>query len=694
MPAVRRGARPFLTGIGLLLSVLVPITARAQDATGASHCPPLPASFSIDSLNRDALNHLDNACTWLELGLARLALARQGAPVRIGPGQPLGTDNAHGAGRAFMRALALNPAEYDAADGLIDALAAQDAWLQTDDALQSLRHATQVGSPPARVLLGQARLERMRGERDSTSALLQRYLDQGGDAGVASFELAREAFFHGDVKIGVEAYYAGTIDPSPAARALYLDNLALIAEGNELAALDSTDAAGFAEAVRAFWTRREAHEGRAAGERVAEHFRRIERADQYSRRIGHESRYFRDVLRTAGPGTPFVAETLLTHEDTVLNDYAPLWNLLLPRERMARGAYTLTGTMLLRHGPPDDIAGEFWAYDRLGGSLILRMGTDYPGSACDLALRYCDGRDLAGRPMMVQRARGWVTEWGEMMTYALTTDDYPLRFGRPLHPVVSAYALFDSAGTGGRLLVMFAVRASELERVPLAAGDSTGAFPLAFRIIAFTPSGRRRVELDSSRVYASADTLDADAWLIGTLGLPLPAGIWNMRTVIQEPTASDVGATDSTARARPGAVVGRQGMKVGSEPGELALSDLVPGMEESGLVWRNGTAQVPLNPLGTWPRGRPITLYYEATGLHPGASLRTAIRLLRGSDSTQFVELSFTDRATSQRQAFLREIATSKLPAGQYVIEVELRDGSGARVVRRNQVWIRGGRAE
>jgi hypothetical protein len=56
--------------------------------------------------------------------------------------------------------------------------------------------------------------------------------------------------------------------------------------------------------------------------------------------------------------------------------------------------------------------------------------------------------------------------------------------------------------------------------------------------------------------------------------------------------------------------------------------------------------------------------------------------------------LSFTDRATSQRQAFLREIATSKLPAGQYVIEVELRDGSGARVVRRNQVWIRGGRAE
>ncbi len=691
-PGACSNARFVLPSVGLLLALVLPVRAGAQGANDFSRCPPLPATFDIDSLNRSTLTQLDNPCAWLELGRARLILARQGGPVRVGPGQPVGTDNAHGAGRAFMRAIDLDPTAFDAATGLIDALAAQDAWQQTDDALRRLRRVTEAGkAPPPRVLLARARLERFRGNRDSTTVLLRRYRENGGDPGLASFELAREAFFHGDLHAGVEAYYAGLAHPSPETIELYRDNLALIAEGPELGQLDSAGASGFPAAVRAFWTRREAHEGRAEGERVAEHFRRIERADRYSRRIGHESTYFRDILRTPSIRTPFVAETLITPEDTMLNRYEPLWNTILTRERVTRRAYTLVGNMLLRHGQPDDIAGEFWAYDRLGGSLILRMDTDYPGSACDLAVRYCDGRDLQGLPMMQQRAGSWKIEWGDMMTYALTTDDYPLRFARALHPVVNTYALFDSNGANGQLLVTFALRARELESVP-ADVEGGAAYQLFFRIIAFTPAGERRAELDSTRVFTVADTLDADAWLIGTMGLPLSAGTWNMRTVIQELGAIGETPSDSAAARRPGLVVGRQAIHVGRETSSLALSDLVPGMVGSGLAWSNGSTRVALNPLGVWPRGRPIQLYYEASGLRVGRSVRTSIRILRGSDEKPLVELSFTDPVASAHQSFVREIATNKLPAGQYVIEVELRDSSGARVSRRNGVRIQDGR--
>jgi hypothetical protein len=681
-----------LAGLGLVCITALPGRAGAQDANGASRCPPLPASFDIDSLNHSTLEHVNDACAWLKLGQARLALARQGAPVRFGPGQPIGTDNAHGAGRAFMRAIALNPTDYDAANGLLDALAAQDAWVQGDDALRSLRRATQAGSPPASILLGRARLERIRGERDSTAPLLRRYRDEGGDVAVADFELAREAFFHGDFKAGVEAYYGGTALPSPTARALYQHNLALIAEGDELAVLDSAGAAGLADAVRAFWIRREAHEGRAAGERLAEHFRRIERADRYFTRIGHASSYFPDGLTIPSVRTPFVAETMLTLEDTLLNKFEPLWNPILPRDRITNGGYTLPGNVFLRHGVPDDMAGEFWAYDRLGGRLVLRVGTDYPGLACDLAVRYCDGLELQGRPMMPRRARSWVSEWSEMMTYALTTDDYPLRFARELHPVVSAYALFDSAGADGQLLVSFAIRAQELEAVTGGVDSARVMFPLGFRIIAFDPSGSRRVDLDSTRLFTSADTLDGASWLIGALALPLPAGTWNMRTMIQELGSLGERPADSLAPTRPGVVVGRQGIHVGRESDALALSDLVPGMVGSGLAWRNGAAQIALNPLGVWPRGRPIRLYYEASGLRTGAPLRTTIRILRGSDERSLVQLSFSDPVASTRQAFMREIATHKLPPGQYIIEVELRDSRNVQVRRRNEVRIEEGK--
>lgn len=691
-PEICSNARFFLASVGVLLALVIPRRADAQSDGGASTCPLLPASFDIDSLNRQTLDHSADPCAWVTLGEARLVLARQGSLAHPGPRQPLGTDYAQGAGRAFMRAIELNPAQYDAGEGLMRALAAQDAWRQTDDALRSFRLMTQAGgTPPPRALLERARLERVRGERDSTAVLLRRYRDHGGEPGLADFELAREAFFHGDFKAGVEAYFAGAVRPSPLARALYRGNLASIARGDELAIVDSASADGFAAAVRAFWTRREAHEGRAAGERVAEHFRRIERVERYYTRIGRASSYFPNGITVQSIRTPFVAETLLTREDTTLNLFEPLWNPLLPRDRVTNGAYTLPGIVVLRHGAPDDIAGEFWAYDRLGGSLILRVGTDYPGSACDLAVRYCDGLELQGRPIMPRRARNWVSEWDEMMNYALTTDDYPLRFARALHPVVSAYALFDSAGVNGRMLVTFAVRANELQPVPAAGGDEV-VFPLAFRIIAFTASGGERVELDSTRVFTTEDTLDANAWLIGAMELPLAAGAWNMRTVIQEPLSLGGAAADSTAEIRPGVVVGRQGIQVGSDAGSLAVSDLVPGMVASGLAWWNGTGRVALNPLGLWPRGRSIQLYYEASGLHTGAPLRTTIRILRGSDSKQVVQLSFTDRVASERQAFMREIATSRLAQGQYIIEVELRDSRGERVVRRNEVRIQDGR--
>ena len=625
---------------------------------------------SRDSVEGNVQEHDSPACDWIELGRARLTAARHGDLAKPGPLQPLGTDYAHGAGRAFMRAIELDPTSLDAALGLIEALTAQRGWPQEDDAMRSLRALSAAVHPaPPWLLLARARLERQRGDRDSTPVLLRRYLSMGGDSAIGCLELARELYHAGDDREARLAYLAGAAAAdSPEGIALYRQSLAPIAAPGELAAFDSTSSGSIGDFIINFWARRDASAGRADGERLAENYRRLEVAERTFRPIGNPSSVLPFTMTD-----PAIENSDLSGEDATNSLLGQLFDgSLLTRFPQVISGYSRQGAIWLRHGPPDDIAGKFWKYDRQGRMLILDVGAGNFGDACDLSPRYCSGAALAGRPVPATQLRRWYAEWDTMMQRALTTDDYPLHFARSLKPIVNVYSLLAPSGTGGRALVVFAVRAGDLAARPMAADTSLKAYPLNFRVIAYAPSGAARFELDTTRWFAAPRSLEHDAWLTGTLVRPLPAGLYDTRVVIKEAPFRAPASADTMPVDSRGVVVGRDSMTVPGVGGSLAMSDLVPGNSAAGLGWWNGEHPLHLNPLAVWHRGEPLQLYYEVSGLRPGAALHTAIRLSQGEADNHAVTLTFTDRVRTPRQEFERALGTTRLAPGQYAVEVEL----------------------
>lgn len=639
--------------------------AIATCGAGAKH-----EGTSPDSVENVAQRDDSSACDWMNLGRARLTAARQGDLAKPGPLQPLGTDYAHGAGRAFMRAIELDPTSLDAAQGLIQALALQKAWPQEDDAARSLRAvSTAVHPEPPWLLLARARLERQRGDRDSTPVLLRRYLAAGGDSAIGWLELARELYHAGNDRDAHAAYLTGAAAAnSPEDIALYRQSLALIAAPGELDAFDSTSSDSLGAFITGFWTRRDASAGRAPGERLAENYRRLEVAERTFRPLG-----------TSDLAPPFInngasiAANSLVPVDPFTQAFARMLDSsMLNRYPKVVGDYTLQGALWLRHGPPDDFAFNFWKYNRAGRSWILLVGEQRFGTACDLSPKYCV-------PPSGTRLQRWYAEWDAMMQDALATDDYPIRFVHDLKPTVNLYSLLAPSGAGGRALVVFAVRSGDLTARSVEGDSSLRAYPLDFRVIAYAPSGATRFELDTTRWFAAPRSLEHDAWLTGTLVLPLPAGLYDTRVVIKEAPLRAPASADTLQVDSRGVVVGRDSMTVPGIGSALAMSDLVPGNTTAGLTWWNGDHSLHLNPLAVWRRGEPLQLYYEVTGLRPGSTVHTSIRFSRGEADKHAVTLTFTDRVRAKRQAFERALGTARLAPGQYAVKVELTaDGMSA----------------
>ncbi len=670
--------------LALALSVFMYSVAGAQVSargctTGASS---LDALDSLSLAIRDS--KLAPACAWLQLGRARAASARRDDPAHPGPLQPIGMDNAHGAGRAFMRTLELDPTLLPAAKGLLDVLPLQGGWPQEDDAARSLRTVSAaVDSGPPWLLLARARLERRRGTRDSAAVLLRRYLRQGGDSGVGWLELARELYYSGNADDAHSAYLAGAMHASSEeAVALYRQSLLLVGDSEELAAFDSAPIDAIGPLVRRFWARRDASAGRSDGERLAEHYRRLEVAERSFRPIGDSTRLRPDLdfRNTAGP-------SLLAAPDSFELPFVRLLDsTLLMQYPLAIHGYTMRGAVWIRQGPPSDFAGDFWEYDEGGRSLIIRVGGERFGEVCDLSVRYCP-------PASPWERMRWRKEWAEMLDTALTTDSYARKFDRKLSPVVSLHALLGDRDTAerGRVLVVFAVRADDLTPRPAGSDSTRNAFPLDFRVIAYPPSGAERFQVDTTRWLTAPSSVGGDAWLTGTLELRLPAGLYNARVVIEESPAQAPGAADSLPMESRGVVVGRDSIVVGSGGSAFAMSDLVPGRENGGLTYQAAGGTLRLNPLSVWPRGEPIELWYELAGLDRGGTLRTTVRFYRGNDTTHAVELQFTDEVRRERQAFQRTLDTRRLSPGHYVVEVSVVNQRGEMLVRRTSVEVSGG---
>ncbi len=633
---------------------------------------------------------------WYGLGLAELAQGEHAIIAIENLRQQLGKDYLSKAARAFAHATLADPSFAQASIDLANAALQQRIQPQLQVALEAVRLAA--ASPAGRIpdiQLARGRVEREVGEADSAVAAFRAYLAVGGDSGVGLLELARTAYFARRPEEGRAAYTAGAqAATSAVSLRLFRTDLSYVATAGELAAFDSlATPAARARWLERFWTRRDVVEAREPGERLAEHYRRW----FYARRS------FRLVSRHR-------------HYD------------ITERYRAAQTEFDDRGVIYIRHGDPDRRAqyssagtvmgnglepNESWLYRRSDGNLIFhfvsrgdvqdfklvesaldalgfraRFGQAQRGGLDGMALELWDSRanldPLYQRPPTGTRLTDERSLGDRAIKLGTTTDTYRQRFDVPLDLVTSDFVVgARSDSVGGQVLhVVFAVPAERVTPLP---GPSGVLYPLRFRLFVTDAADSLVTQIDTVRAFAARAPLRGAAYLTGLLEAPVPPGRYRYRLLV------------ATGDNFAGEVMERDSLEVGALSGRrFAASDLVLGRTGGGLSWPAGGDTVLLNPLGRFPQGSTVELYYEVYGLARGTTYHTVVRLdpiggrsIFGAIRSLFggrrppLLLEFDVPADGPVTRVHRSVELRDVAKGDYVLSVVVTDPTDGRALTR-----------
>jgi hypothetical protein len=326
---------------------------------------------------------------WLVLGLVRLELAHDKVVPHEGPALSMGMSNELGATNALIQALKLDPTLAAAAEALAEAPEPREGVDAMAPRVAMLRRVRALLSPAASTKA--AGIERDAGSVDSAIAVEGRALAAGGvDSGVVLLALARDFYRANRPGEGRAALMQGAGITTEAGRRAYRAELSWVASPAELARWDSLPPRERPAWLAGFWSTRDATEGRADGERLIEHYRRIEYAMAHFRISAPETDRPHDLsfvhsndyvpeqqgLEFAArhsnlcPETArFAADARLFGADALERYFQPPQDLLDDR-----------GTVWIRHGPPTKSrqsngveAAEIWRYERAEGPLVLQF---------------------------------------------------------------------------------------------------------------------------------------------------------------------------------------------------------------------------------------------------------------------------------------------------------------------------------
>jgi GWxTD domain-containing protein len=631
---------------------------------------------------------------WYGLGLAELALGEHPAIAIENVRQALGKDYLSKAATAFARAAAADPSFAQPVIDLADAARRQRVRQRLDVAQRALRAAaaTSAGTIPG-LQLARGRVEREMGEGDSALAAFGVYLAVGGDRGTGILEEARTLFFLRRPDAGRDRYFAGATAPlSPEARAEYRADLTWIVTPEERAAFDATADAELRGWLEQFWAERDAKDARAAGERLAEHYRRYFYAWRHFRLVSRHRRYTNEPFRS---------------DQDLLDD---------------------RGVIYLRHGEPDDRArfvaradpdtdlevepNESWLYVWPDGNRIFHFVArgdvqDYKlvESLADVFGDAAIGWQAAGRlpPMAVELYESRAPLDPEYRRLALsataqgtalanerragraavrvgtTSDSYPLRFDAPLQSQIQLYAVGGADGRPRGLLV-FAVPGARL--VGRARADGM-EYPLEIRVVG--PG----IHLDTVRAFRTGTPLQPGQYLTGVLEFPASPDTLELRVAVLEPGGVGGDVVDVRAFAVPD--FGAAG---------LVLSDLVLGDATSGLQWIVSGDTVPLSPRGAYVEGGAAELYYEIHGLPAGTRYRARIEVQGRRGGSIFarigrlfgggppVAFSFEGVTSDNPHRARQAVGLAPLAAGDYVLTLQVED-LDRKVAREREVPLR-----
>lgn len=613
--------------------------------------------------------------------------------------------------RRFVRGAEVDPGHRD---GLLRlALQAEPSEDQTlrEIALAALRYATAlpVSADPL-IRLARSRLERDAGFLDSASVQLEALVKAEPANAEALLELARIRFIMGHID-GLGPWYRGLAAADSSVYRAYRRDLAWVIPDSLLSRLDGIAPAERPVAARREWQRQDPDGLPVIGDRLRDHYRRLEFARQnYRRRLDGRRA---DPLDWSGPldarGEVYVRHGAPAHRASLdIVGAAPneTWRYGPPDERALIFHFMVRekGGDFTRAESALDILAQTNQY-RMFRAAEMPQGVapdslpppiqTYGAELVSAIARELFASRLGTHPVYRQlldagKDGAQVLQQSERLIGRTSRDAGPtwsLGYELPLTAEVTVLAVDREAGAP-LIQVAFAIAGSSLLPVRTARGVG---YRVRMRAAVLDADGAVVASVDTTRGFITGTVLRPQDHLLGRLPIAVPPGRHSVRVALE---------ADGLGLVTP-----RQFIDVPPPDGpQLALSDLVLGTRSVALPWvtsRRDTAWI--NPLRSFPRDSPLELYFEATGIPTGAEYRVEVAFIRVSgrdaisrEAERVVErggradltIGFDQRHSSGVAGIAREISLNRLQPGEYVIELTLITTDGARVMRRQPLLV------
>lgn len=706
---------------GLLLTRRAELAGQVDDANRAEAL-----------LRRTVEEKSDWAVAWYGLGVARFELARFKVLAREGPRQVAGLSWVAGGTAALVRALELDPTLIGAAEALARAPMPREGVSRVTERLailRRLRGSLQL-SPASRLALG--RVEREGGNPDTAAVLLGEAMAAGADSGVAMLEMARALHQAGRPVEGRGLLFAGAErTTTEESKRRYREELSWVASPEELASWDSTAAPQRKAWLENFWGGRDVREGRGDGERLIEHYVRMDFASKNFKvtipQVGRQKT--RSVALSTDtdwiPGNTLVssdapaptAEQVEAEADlATTNAYASTVGIKVPFRifEVQQDLMDDRGIIWIRHGKPDlktatvgGTAGEAWLYRRAGEPALV------------LFFAEADFDGTTGASVLVPTPAGGLPEainqlCGGGMGMCDWLQGNAASAGRGSNGNGSPNNLRASEMRASPDLAR-KMRFAGIEQIKRAV--TTDAFPRTFDapldpiaqvygldraaggsprlVVAFALPGEKLTystppEAGGRAVYPvrvrllSIDQATGARFELDTLrqfaaATPLKEGQYLTGVAeMKVPAGRYTTTLVLTQDGGKGALARLAAVEAPTNQG-LRISDVVLGREGSGVTWNSGTTRVAMNPLNAYAKGATAELYYQLSGLKSGQAYVTRLEFLPAAEkeAKAKLSLSFPATADAERAEVVRSIGLENLDPGSYRLRVTV-TGAGA----------------
>lgn len=618
---------------------------------------------------------------WYGWGLAEAGRSAWEMSVELNLGNRVGLKALERAAAHYQRALAADASYAPAALALTRVTLELRDTARLASAAQALRRAALAPTTPPEVVLAWGRVERAAGRSESALTAFERYLPRAENRALALLELARTrlAVGHPD---GESPYYEGASLADAEVASEYLADIAPLVGDSGIARLGALRGPELAQYLRQLWTDRDRVELRGDGERLREHYRRLQYARLHFPLTISRRFYGRlDAYRSGDPGLDDRGVIYIRHGEPSTR-LRPFVYGAMPNESWH---YVRAEGDLLLHfsgGWDDNGGGDLYDYRLVQSVLDLHGAADAPRDQLLLSRQSLSpaysrmlnwGRYGAANARALERSIGSAS-----IAVGTTTDTHELEFPHRLGVVADLIAV--GRGVSGSLVhLVFGIAASGTS-ADVTEGDAR--YRVRARLVALDQHDRPLTGLDTTFVIRRPRPLNSGEFLVGRAELSLPPGKWRYRASLQQGDSA-------------GVVLPRDSVRVAATDGSsLAVSDIALGSPGRAVSWVTDAADtVLLAPSALFRKGANVELYYEASGATPGLRYRHEITVLQSDrrDSRRrrpLVALSFDEVPADSIIRSQRVVRLERLKEGSYLVEVKITGPEGTVQTRQRSLRL------